>query len=485
MKLSTFEMSYVFSDQLHEQNVQAVAHSNGVLNELVQICSPTNTSTGITDQEEYLSHLGNVVTFNTVCDETGYPAAVTTLVDQLAPLVTSHISHARNVVVPLVKGLAENYQHYLESAKIKDPTTMFEICKVKLPSILVDESFLTDLGYARSANKNVPSEYLRLDAKSPEDLLDMVMTGSARHDEQIKALVMSKGLGWLEQVWFGIFGKSEYLADKNFCINGYTSLENGICTPQELAEISLVVYLFARKLQMNVPEGVNMSLRKFDDLITAIKDYAAVNLTFHLRKCADANTTKTLVMQYNEGTYCMYINDDLYGEWLDQGNSPEILLGMVCTGNYVKTIPEINERAEQYKKAWDNFVALHHAKEVNNRHVYARKALISLFNEQLQKEIPEEKEVRLKESNFIDTRIKKAYEFIDGMSVTQLDDTFNVALHLVARIRFDYTSAFYILKDIDAVCKANPNIDVREAANLATINYIGDYLADQIAIKTL
>lgn len=485
MKKSTFEMSYQFSDQLHEQNCQAVAHVNGVLNELVQLSSPVNISAAPgPDNESFLFMAADMVSSNTCCESSGYPAASSTLVDQIAPLVTAHISHARNVVVPLVTSLAEAYLTYLESAKLKDPSSMFEICKVKLPSILTDESFLSDLGYSRDVSKGLPATYLRLDSKTHEDIIDLCMTGTSRFDEQIKTWLMSKEPGWLEQVWHGVFGKNEYLPSDTMVVS-YNSLENHSYTPQDCAELCLAVYLISRKLQVNVPEGVEMSLSKFDTLITTIKDFAAGNLSNHLRKVAQANTTNSLIVQYNEATYRLYVNDDLYGGWLDKGGSPEILLGMVCTGNVVKTIPEIDQKAEQFKKAWDNFVALHQAKEVNNRHTYARKALISLFNDQLAVAIPEEKDIRQKESNFCDSRIKKAYECINALTVGELDDAYAVCLRLVAGIRFNYTSAYYILKDIDAVCKANPNIDVREAANLATINYIGDYLADQIAIKRL
>ena len=485
MKKSTFEMSYQFSDQFHEQSCQVVAHVNGVLNELVQFSAPVGViALEKNDDEGFLHHSGELVSFNTCCEETGYPAAVSTLVDQIAPLVTAHISHARNVVVPLVTSLAEAYLAYLESAKIKDPASMFEICKAKLPSILTDENFLSELGYARDWSKSTPSMYLRLDSKSNEDILELCMTGTNRLDEQIKTWLMSKEPGWLEQIWYGVFGKNEYLPNGSM-VACYQTLEDVAYTPHECAEMCLAVYLISRKLQVNVPEGVDMSLSKFDTLITTIKDFAAGNLSLHLRKIAQANTTNNLIIQYNEAKYRLYVNDDLYGGWLDKGGSPEILLGMVCTGNVVKTIPEIDQKAEQFKKAWDNFVTLHQAKEVNNRHTYARKALISLFNEQLAVAIPEEKDIRQKESNFCDSRIKKAYECINAMTVGELNDAYAVSLCLVAGIRFNYTSAFYILKDIDSVCKVNPNIDVREAANLATINYIGDYLADQIAIKKL
>lgn len=485
MKKSTFEMSYQFADQFHEQNCQVVAHVNGVLNELVQLSVPTDMTPNLKqDNESFLETFAELFTFNTCYEKSSYPAAVSTLVDQISPLVTAHISHARNVVVPLVTSLAESYLSYLESAKIKDPSSMFDICKIKLPTILTDENFISELGYARSWSKGTPSTYLRLDSKVNEDILELCMTGTNRFDEQIKSWLASKDPNWLEQVWYSVFGKNEYLPSGSMVISYYT-LEDISYTPHECAEMCLAVYLIARKLQINIPEGVGMSLGKFDTLITTIKDFAAGNLSQHLKKIAQANTTNNLIVQYNEANYRLYVNDDLYGGWLDKGGSPEVLLGMVCTGNVVKTIPEIDEKAEQFKKAWDNFVALHQAKEVNNRHIYARKALISLFNEQLTVAIPEEKDVRQKESNFCDTRVKKAYECINAMTVGELDDVYAASLCLVAGIRFDYTSAYYILKDIDTVCKANPNIDVREAANLATINYLGDYLADQIAIKKL
>ena len=487
MKKSTFEMSYQFSDMLHEKNLEAVAHSNGVLNELVQHSAPVGITTANSlsqTDEDYLSVYSGNFLDGTTQDYSAYPAAINTLVDQIAPLVTAHVSHARNVVKPLVVSFAESYLEYMESAKIKDPGSMFEICKCSLPSILTDESFISELGWGKDTAPKMPSEFLRIpEGKMQADLIEMMLVGSARVDEQIKTWVASKDANWIETIWYSVFGQQEYLP-QNVHHSGYTGCEYGF-TAVEAAEYSLAVYLLARKIQMNIPEGLQMSLAKFDTLVTSIKDYAVSQLVKNLQKVASANSSKSLVLYYDEYNYRLYVNGDLYGQWLDAGNTPELLLGMISSGGVVKTIPEIDERADKFKRAWDNFCSLHNAKEINNRHIYAKQALVTLFHQHLKHEVPEEKEVRQKESNFMDTRLKKAEAFINEMTTTQLDDVFNVALHLVARIRFDYTSAFYILRDIDAVCKVNPEIDPREAATLATINYVGDYLADQIAVRFL
>ena len=486
MKKSTFEMSYAFSDLLTEKNLQAVAHSNGVLNQLVQAASPVADSyvadLAKGEDDPYLANVAFLFSDNTVSESTGYPGASITLVDQTAPLVAAHISHARNVVKPLVVSLAKSYIEYLETNRVKEASSLFEIKKTQLPSILTDQSFISDLGWARDAKRQIPNEFLRVPQQPESDLKEYCLIGSSSLDKQIKQWLESKEDGWLETIWYGVFGQTEYLP-ANVVSPGYYGCEMQE-TPHAAAEYCLAVYLLARKLQMNVPEGVSMSLAKYDQLVTAIKDYAAFNLVTNLQKVATLNSTKTLVVYLNEGNYCLTVNGDLYGAWLDEGNCPEILLGMVSGGDIKKTTFEINENADKYKRAWERFSSLYIAKETNNLHIYARKAVLAMFHQQLQETAPEEAEVRSKEANFVENRVKAAEEYLEGLTVKHLEDAHLVALYLVGKIRFDYTSAYYILTDIDEVGKANPDIDPREAAMLATVNYIGDFLADQIALKT-
>jgi hypothetical protein len=59
-----------------------------------------------------------------------------------------------------------------------------------------------------------------------------------------------------------------------------------------------------------------------------------------------------------------------------------------------------------------------------------------------------------------------------------------LALHIICQCRFYYTEAEFILSEIEEIGKQNPGIDVREAALIATINYLVDYLCDQITTDT-
>ena len=61
-----------------------------------------------------------------------------------------------------------------------------------------------------------------------------------------------------------------------------------------------------------------------------------------------------------------------------------------------------------------------------------------------------------------------------------LDNIYMLAMKLVCRSRFYYTDAEIILCDIEEARRVNPNIDVREAALIATANYVFDFIADQM-----
>jgi hypothetical protein len=71
---------------------------------------------------------------------------------------------------------------------------------------------------------------------------------------------------------------------------------------------------------------------------------------------------------------------------------------------------------------------------------------------------------------------------IDKLSIKDMDDYIGVSLKAIAKCRFFYTSSYNILDDINKIGMVNQEVDVREAALLATINYITDYLTNQLSI---
>ena len=69
---------------------------------------------------------------------------------------------------------------------------------------------------------------------------------------------------------------------------------------------------------------------------------------------------------------------------------------------------------------------------------------------------------------------------VEQMTEEQLEEVSTNALYIVGAIRFSYTNSYNILFDMEEAMKANPNLDPREAATIAVINQITDYVSSQI-----
>lgn len=66
----------------------------------------------------------------------------------------------------------------------------------------------------------------------------------------------------------------------------------------------------------------------------------------------------------------------------------------------------------------------------------------------------------------------------------EVKDMVTTVINVVCNSRFYYTDAGTILKAINSVSENNAGTDVREAALIATIQYVADYVADQMKVTT-
>ena len=65
-----------------------------------------------------------------------------------------------------------------------------------------------------------------------------------------------------------------------------------------------------------------------------------------------------------------------------------------------------------------------------------------------------------------------------------MENIYKTARKLVCRARFYYTSSDKILAAIEEYTNSNPDIDPQEAALMATIEYVADFVAEQLTITT-
>lgn len=486
--LKGLSLTNTFADLLTEKDLYAVARPAGILVELTQYMQPEmqpNAALSDSDWEEIVSRcLKSVVVDDAPLTGGLFQLEINSLVDDISSKVTAHIQHARSAVKPLVQSLAQEYETYLSTLKGKDPISDFCICSVKPSSILADEMLIEELRYMEGRSVKTPDNLpVSLERLSFEQLSEMLEQSPSAASAGVREWVLSKPESWLEDIWVKLFCKSGTLGitDSNLVFGDIDFLQ---LLPAEAAEVSLALYLWSKALNNN-PESYSSkeSLASVKSRFVGIFDFAAAVCLDAIKKIALANTTNTLIIKYNEDTRTLFVNGDLYPSWLEKGGSPETILGMACTGDVQSNADVIISKGAELQKAWNQYVMVHETTEKNNRHLYSRTVLLELFNKSLGTFVEEEKNVRLAESYFAAVRYKKAAEYVERLTTSELEDVYSVCLYLVAKIRFDYTSAFEILNDIQAAGATVETIDVREAALLATINYLGDFLAQHISLK--
>jgi len=157
-------------------------------------------------------------------------------------------------------------------------------------------------------------------------------------------------------------------------------------------------------------------------------------------------------------------------------------LGLMVSGEKVFSKDLINQKKDAYIRQWNSYYTFAKTEESNKFFFKYKEFLISAFIMSMKEMTEFESDYRVKNSNSDFIIRKLAEDEINSFKVSDIEDSYDVALRLIAKCRFYYTSAYPILSDIQEAGKSNPNVDVREAALLAAINYVADYLTAQISI---
>ena len=486
IKSSTFGLAVNTAVGITALGKTIAPQTNTVLQELVRLSVPSNDY--VPENDEQLLAYGNMLeatTQGSVDNPSEHDKYSDGLVHDLSKLVNSHISYARNVVKPVMLNFAEKLQAFTEELNLKAKEVglgRYEIIEKCVPELLRDESFLDTLKRYDNGRVLEPDSNagLMCMARPHEELLQLLSTGSARFDEMVAKLVASLPDGTLESVWNSNFttqpssGKYLSLAAVTHS-NVYVRIE-----------VALLVYLFANKIYDDVQEQeTGMLLPVYRENVNQLREYAGSTLVFALKKTVLNSQGKIIIVESNDRE--IFVNGDLYRTWIQNGGKPEIILGSVISSSQYGTAPAVtetalNEKAEQFARNYDSYRTYLTVSE-NNKKIDHLKNFIKIEVLQGLGDLDDLEKVYIeKNPGYYETVKKELDQIVSNFSLKDLEDVHCVSRIVIAKIRFYYTSAYEIFESMNEAALANPDVDPREAALLAAINYLSDYLADQMSI---
>lgn len=407
--------------------------------------------------------------------------------DDIAPFLRSHMSVARNVVRPLVTELSEKLAHYAQTQKPIDPASLFTIRKGSVPEFLKDESFMAGglESYAgnrvdRSSSTTLLKNSL-IENTDPGFLLSAIDQGADRINAMMAKWLSTKDVNFLRNVYLSNFTNVS-LGEGYRVIDFYTSGPSSDMDAFTALDIAVIVYMLATRFMTDIQSTKGMSLAEYKTQMREVVDNSASIIWKCLRTIERQSEAKVMVTRVSVSERLVVVDRVLYEAWIADGGSPEVILGMMVSGNVVFAIPAIDEKREQNADAWRSYLSL---SEVNGRQELRKRFLEYALSETILglNDLTEvEKEFNLTSNTHTARAQVEIRKQIDHLAQHALENIDHFALHLIAKGRFYFTSSYLILNEMAEAAKVNPDINPREAALIASVAYLAEYMVSQIAL---
>jgi hypothetical protein len=487
LNISTVSGAVGVAAALSAEGKTLVPTPNTPLAELVALSIPSGGSELVffagTDFDSMFTSFSSAVTATatgTLESPTGHDTSLDAYIRDISQLVKSHVGYSKDVVRGTVLDFAQNYSKFLDNLKPKAAAEGLDLCVHRVPNLLKDTSFLDTFREFQGESLLPPSAQFSLGDKTGDELAAMIATGHARTDEMVVEWFSHLPENYLLSVWNDNFMNKSSGSNVMLYVAPTIKTASGE-NPFRKMDFALALMLLTRRIEATVEE-TSLPLARYKDLVNEYTKFAGVLMAQALNAISDMTRAGVLVFGTQQSK--LLLNGELYNGWLEQGGSTEVLAGFSRTGQSVATIETLNATKDQLLSKWNSYVMFFNTKEQNSRADYLRQFLKDSFASSLVAQDEIEGALTLKDTTRMDRLIKAAGEYIQCLDKDQLEKVHEVALALVAQIRFCHTPAYRILKDIDDAQKANPNVDVREAATLAVVNYVTDYFSGQVKLES-
>jgi hypothetical protein len=396
----------------------------------------------------------------------------------IAKYVRQHISFAKNVVRPLIEELAEEIKKDVSSIQL-DPYKDTKIVTYDLPVPLTDAGLREEL----QAYKNKPVTTVRyvqcgFGDKSPTELKELMTVSQFGLDKELTNWYATKGDAFLQLVWTSCFTGQPNGSD-------FQSLKLGA----DGLDVCLAVFLLCEKLHDTPDAGSQISRGNFNQNLFALKSEAAARLVFAIEEYESFVKTQLLIKTYNPTQ--ITVIGEVYRSWVENGGNNAMVLASTLMPTPILHVPLIQENRPALERRWNAYTAMLQTTLANKKYSYCREIAINRTR-RLVAENFKGCYATVKDCAEVDENLPEYTEFkkriVDvcmNISDKAFDNLWELSTTLVCDCVFYYTDAGKILKGIDDACAKNPDLDVKEAALLSLIEYVTDYVRDQLTVKSL
>lgn len=481
---STLEAVYPLAEKLAKRGIKITPHPTTPVDQLQQVAHRPVPSR-LVDSESASpvdSAESNILQGSMMKDAMGvcrHDVVMEEVADVVADTVRRNLDLARNVINPMVKAVAQETEEYVQAAESVKKTYV-SVVPVFYRSIWDTQA----LGEMVARYDETPVVKVALNLVVPyaadrDSLLDLAKTGARRFDEEVEAFFESLPENFPEETYRMTFG-----VDRSLTLDDVAVVSDAISN-QHCLDRALLIHLFSRKLMQNVPEGVPASLDDYRNYMANLISQTGRIINGIMRRRELAIKQRQLVVYWPMGLdrlggepINIPVNGDVYKEWLSKGGEPDAIIGAYI-GDQEKGFTALLEKKESYIADWERRSRVLGTTQRLQRFNHAvegmAQAVTRQINDMDEEQLPVPREV-------LHQRLKDHLSMLHG---NFYDRVYDYARKLVCTVIFPHTMGLKILCAIDNVAKDYPDIEVREAALLATIEIVAEWVAKLCKVEHL
>lgn len=396
-------------------------------------------------------------------------------VPELAKAVASHISFAKNIVAPVVLQMADEVKKTIDYTA--PASSEFCISVVDLPAPMQNNTFEESVSKYTGKTLFKPERDLTLGEQTAEGILELIKTGSKVNDADIEIWYAGISADIVMCVWNNVF--------RDFKVSSPSVVKDvvEICKDTTTGiDSSLLIFLIARKLYDEVPDNTGMTLAVYKDVVSQLRDYSGTMLGNEYIRYNASVRNGTLIINTSTTKKHINVNGAVYREWLKTGGSNEVILGMIVSNTPFYSCALIDKESARFLAAWNTYEQYSNTASRNNNFNKFKQALRICFANGFSNLTDVEKDLKEEKPDMFGKINEFFTEELDKIRTSDMLDIHSECLKLVCRSRFYYTDAEKILQGINDAVKMNPSINIRDAAAMATCEYVFDYVSDQMRV---
>ncbi len=402
-------------------------------------------------------------------DTCAHDVALDHIVAMAAKAVQGHLAVIRNGVVPAILSLHDAVKRGMQDLQASSILGL-EVKVWDLPLPMKNAALAGLISKFESTPLDSPALKMKCPDITMAELLDLMHTGAKGFDSDIDTWVLTKGDSFFLQLWEDIF------TTKNDHFDRFIDAIN--CREQGL-DRSLAIFLIARKLMDEPLAGTPMALPAFKMLAAEYRNQAAAKLARSLDEWSGLKKSKIMVKTIEDKA--VLVNECVYRPWIASGGDVEVLLGSLVTNARYVTAKQLDDNAAELKRAWTRHVSLSGVIEKSNRFIQIKQMLLAEFRRSLN-ELKGDVDGPDVGADERDQVLKLFRAELDKAKESHCDDLYNLCLKLICRSRFVKVDAEDFLMDMQRIQKDNPACSPREAATVAAMEYIANWVGEQFQV---